>query len=379
MSALLWLAWAGAALATLALVMTLLNLLLWPRAGRAGQGTRPATSVLVPARDEEATLDALLTSVVSQLGPQDEVIVCDDGSRDRTPEIVAEHRARDARVRLIRGRALPAGWVGKPHACHQLAQAATGDLLVFIDADVALTSDATARISGVLRRHDAQVATLFPHQLAPTAGEQIVLPLLPLTFAAWFPLVAIHRHPDPRLMAVSGQIVAFHRETYEDIGGHASIRREIVDDQAICARAKDHGHRVVFATAHRTASCRMYDGFADLWSGFSKNLYEGLGESLPALVGVFALYGLCFLWPFVRLPAELALTGQASAAALLGVGLNLLIRVAIGLRLRQRWWPILLHPFAVATLLAIAINSMRWSRRGDVRWRGRSYPARSAR
>lgn len=370
-------AWTLAPLAW-ATTMSVINAVTWPSDAATTSPSRKI-SLLIPARNEVRNIRRCVTAALSARPPAHEVVVCDDGSTDGTSEILAELAASESRLRVIAGAPLPAGWVGKPHACHQLAQAATGDLLVFIDADVALTSDATARIAGVLHHHDAQVATLFPHQLAPTIGEQIVLPLLPLTFAAWFPLVAIHRHPDPRLMAVSGQIVAFHREAYEDIGGHAAIRREIVDDQAICTRAKDHGHRVVFATAHRTASCRMYDGFADLWSGFSKNLYEGLGESLLALIGVIVLYGLCFLWPFVRLPAELALTGQASTAALVGVGLNLLLRIAIGLRLRQRWWPILLHPVAVAILLAIAINSMRWSRSGDVRWRGRSYPARSAR
>lgn len=371
-----WWSLAGGALYTG--LMMVFNAVWWP-SDRDRVATGPRLSVLIPARNEERNIERAVRGALAATPPVHEVIVCDDGSTDATPALLDRLAAEDQRLRVIQGKPLPEGWIGKPHACHQLGEAATGDVLVFVDADVSLSPTATGRIWAALATHEAGLLSMFPRQITRSFGEALTLPMLPVTFAAWFPLLAVRSHPDPRLMTVSGQMMVYTRETYEDIGGYAAIRQEIVDDVAMTVRAKEHGHRVVFTTGDHTATCRMYEGFRDLFEGFSKNLFEGLGESYATLTLAIAAYVGCFVVPYVHLGADLALAGTPSLPALAGVTANVLGRTALALRLRHPWWSVVLHPVAVLIAVAIALNSARWSRAGAVQWRGRTYEARKDR
>jgi hypothetical protein len=268
--------------------------------------------------------------------------------------------------------------VGKPHACHQLARLARGDLLVFVDADVVLDPDALGRVIALLDRYGAEVLTAVPGQVTGSFVERLVLPLLHLTYVAWLPLALIHGTHDPRFLAANGQILAVSRGTFDAIGGFEAVRAEVVDDMAFCRNAKRARRRVLFADGARLGRCRMYGSASEVWKGFSKNLYEGLGESPLLLAVVLVLYFSAFILPYLLLPAALvapALLGPA----LLGVGLNLALRGLLVLRFRHPIDSALLHPVGVAVLLAIAVNSWRWARSGTIEWAGRVYAARSAR
>lgn len=350
------------------------NLITWPRP-RPTEEPAPATlAVLVPARNEERSLGALLDSILADSAAT-EVIVCDDSSSDRTPEIVLESAARDRRVRLIEGAPLAEGWVGKPHACHQLARAASSDILCFLDADVRVNPGALAALATRVGESDARrVVTAVPYQEMKTLGEKIILPFLLLTYLCWLPLTLVGRGRDPRFVAACGQILCMRRDTYEALGGFESVRGAIVDDVAFCRHAKERGARVDFVDGSALARCRMYEGFGQVWKGFSKNIFEGLGRSFPALGVAFGLHLLGFVFPFVALFAfAFGYDTIPVWPAAIGVVGNLALRVAL---VRTHGHPPLLafaHPLAVLLLLGIALNSARWSLRARIEWAGRTY------
>jgi chlorobactene glucosyltransferase len=136
---------------------------------------------------------------------------------------------------------------------------------------------------------------------------------------------------------------------------------------------------VVFADGHHVAQSRMYRGMREVWEGFSKNLYEGLGGRPATLAVVMALHAWIFVLPYAALAAALAGRGSLLLPALIGVGANVLLRAAMAVRLRHPPEGVLLHPLAVLVLLGIAGNSYRWAHRGRIRWRGRTYGVRGAR
>lgn len=369
--------WTIAALPLVVLGIALLNLIFWPR-GRAGAALPGTVSVLVPARNEASRIEATVRAALASSHPLEEVLVYDDRSTDETPAILARIAAEDPRVRVLPGVPLPEGWVGKPHACHRLAEAAKGDILCFIDADTVLETRGLEHAGDVMQRLEPDVLTAVPRQLMLTWPEKLVLPLLHLTYASWFPVPLVWRSQDPRFMAANGQLLLVRAEAYRSLGGFAAVAHEVVDDMAFCRRAKELGHRVVFADGVRMARCRMYTSAREVWEGFSKNVYEGLGGQPGALGLALALNLGAFLLPWLTLLASPWAPALLAPSAV-GVGANLIERALLALRYGQPAVTVLLHPLSIASLCAIALNSWRWQRAGTISWRGRTYRPRTER
>ncbi|MFN3763638.1 MAG: glycosyltransferase, partial [Anaerolineae bacterium] len=202
-------------------------------------------SVLVPARNEARNIRRCLESLLAQDYPLMEVLVLDDGSTDETPEIVAEMARRDPRLRLIPGQPLPAGWMGKNFACHQLSQEARGEWLLFTDADTVHHPQTLSWALTAARENRADLVTLVPRAVTHTFGEQLLLPIIPFGVLGCFPLALGARLGIPALSMAIGTFLLFRREAYERIGGHAAVRGEIAEDVVLARRVRRHGGRVV--------------------------------------------------------------------------------------------------------------------------------------
>ena len=386
-------AFGAAALALPALVplgLVAFNAAFWTRGRALPAAAAAATggiSVLIPARDEVANIERCVRSVDAAHGPITEILVYDDGSTDGTAEVLAGLQATVPRLRVVSGADLPAGWVGKPHALHRLSALAAGELLLNIDADVTLHEDGVLRMLSLIGSPDqvpggldAAVVTAVPRQLTGSFAERLMMPLLHLSYVAWLPMPLIHRVRDPRVLAANGQLLLIRRSALTAVGGWAAVRTALVDDMALCRAVKRSGRRVVFADGDQMADCRMYPDATSLWRGFAKNFYEGIGGNPVALIVVMTLHLMLFVAPFVALPVAVVLGNRGlAAAAAVGVAANLCLRLIMALRYHHSPMSVLLHPVAVVAMMGVLLNSFRWSRRGDIRWRGRSYPARAQR
>jgi chlorobactene glucosyltransferase len=370
--------------------LTAFNAVCWTR-GRplplAAAAAPGGLSVLIPARNEVGTIERCVRAADAAHGPITEIIVYDDDSTDGTTDVLMRLQTEVPRLRVLRGDALPAGWVGKPYALQRLSEEASTDLLLNVDADVTLREDGVLRLLSLLGRPDevpgglgAAVVTAVPHQRTGSFAERLMIPLLHLSYVAWLPMPLIYRTRDPRVLAANGQLLLIRRPALAAVGGWAGVRSALVDDMALCRAVKSAGLRVVFADGDRMADCRMYDGAAALRSGFAKNFYEGIGGRPFGMLVVMALHLLIFVAPYVALPvaAVVGAYGVAAAAAV-GVAANIGTRLIMAARYGHSGLSVLLHPVAVLAMMGVLVESFRWSRRGDIRWRGRSYPARAQR
>jgi hypothetical protein len=326
-------------------------------------------AVLLPLRDEAGRVEPCLRSLLAQTGVRDlRVLVLDDGSTDGTAEVVRRVAGDDARLQLLDGAPLPAGWWGKPWACHQLAEAAQdAGVLVFLDADVVLAPHAVAASVALLRWSALEVVSPYPRQIAVTAAERLVQPLLQWSWLTMLPLRVAERSARESLAAANGQLLVIDAAAYRRAGGHAAVRDAMLEDVALLRVVKRTGGRGSVVDGTRLATCRMYDGWAGLREGYAKSLWSAFGSPAGAAAVAGAL-GVAYV-----LPPLAALRG--SRAGLVGYAAAVTGRVLAARRTGSRVWPdSLAHPASIVTFGALMAHSVHRHRAGTLTVRGRRLP-----
>ncbi len=344
---------------------------------RAATEALPKVSVLIPARNEE---DAIAHSVRAVLASADgvevEVVVMDDDSTDRTAEVVKELAQNDPRVRLVRSHGPPAGWCGKQHACWQLAQHASHDVLVWIDADVRLEGDALTRLVRFIDDGDAALVSGFPRQDTGTWLEKLIVPLIPVVLIGYLPMWRMRGSTHPSYGAGCGQWFAARRGPYMQVGGHSAIRASMHDGVTLPRVFRQQGFMTDLFDATDTAVCRMYRSAGQVWKGFAKNATEGLAS--PKAIGVWTvLLGGGFVLPWVLLamwgvgrvgPMSTAAVAALVGACVLSAGHSVLVAG----RFRQDVSSAVFRPAGVLAMLAVQWYALGRKVAGrPSAWRGR--------
>ena len=356
----------------LALAVVLWNVLAWPTV-TAGADREEVISILIPARNEERNLGHSLSSMSKQGAVIKEILIYDDHSTDLTPAIIELYAGRDKRIRLVAPVALPPAWGGKNFACAQLASAAQGEWLLFLDADTRLSELAAARMLSEARQRELTLLSSWPALDLNSFWEQTLLPMLNFLVFTLYPAPLSLRIANPSLGLAHGACLLVHRDTYFAVGGHAAVHDAITEDIRLAQLWRERGERGLCLDGTGTVSVRMYRTIGEIWSGFQKNFFPGF-RSLSTFWAFVAMHCVVFLLPFVVLPV-LIFRGSLSAWAVSpSVFCVLLMRLLLALRFKQTLWPILLHPVAEAFLILLALSSW-WRCRGGkgVEWKGRQY------
>ena len=371
---------AGVTATAALLAHTVVNARLLRRPPTRRQPTRPV-SVLIPARDEADRIGPCVRAVLDSDWDDLQVLVLDDGSTDGTADVVQRVAGGDPRLRLLTGDPTPAGWLGKTWACAQLAEAADGEVLLFVDADVVLTPHAVAATVSLLD-DGLDVACPYPRQVAENPLARLVQPLLQWSWLTFLPLRVAETSPRPSLTAANGQILACTAATYAKIGGHTAVRGRVLEDIALARAAKRAGLRAGVADGTTLATCHMYRDDRALVAGYTKSLWSAFGSPAGA-AAVTALLAWLYIHP-VAAAARARRRGDRSTArvAALGYALGVAGRTVTARRTAGRTADAAAHPLSVIALLWLTGRSVVGHRRGTLEWRGRPIadgPARSSR
>ncbi|MBA4119544.1 MAG: glycosyl transferase [Isosphaera sp.] len=377
---------AGLVVSSLALAMACWNLRLYrpaPPAPPSGPDRAEAVPqrvcVCVPARNEEANIGPCVRSLLDQRHAELIVLAYNDQSTDGTGQALARLAESDARLRVVPTEGLPEGWNGKQWACDRMARsaaAAGSEWLLFTDADVRFEPDAVAAALRAARSGPERLGLIstFPRQVTGTLAEALVVPLIHFVLLSYLPLARMRATRDPSASAGCGQFLLVLREAYLASGGHAGFRSSMHDGIRLPRAVRRAGYATDLFDGTALCSVRMYRGLGQVWRGFGKNAYEGLG-SVTLLCVITAMHGLGHLWPW----AAVALLGSGAVPAggptwwLAGAGVLVPMaeRALLAARFGQPWLGVALHPLGVAMLTAIQWWSLWLHLRGRRAWKGR--------
>lgn len=337
-------------------------------------------SIIVPARDEEENLPKLLASLTALSYPSFEILVVDDESQDGSREIVRSTPRGNARdLRLVEGLPLPAGWLGKPWACHQGYRKARGSLLLFTDADTQHDPDLLAKTVRGLVEEGGDALTLTGQQLMGSFWERLLQPQFFILLAFRFPRTGTPKPPRRWKDAIAnGQYLLFRREAYEALGGHEAVKAEVVEDMRLAQLLVRNGRRLLIRRGTGLQT-RMYRSLGGLVEGWSKNITTGALQAFPGILQPVIL-PLSFVLGFVLWLLPPLVLGWSLATGTGGVSLAF---GALTTGFSAAFWGLaagimganplygLLYP--VASFLTAYIFLLSWVRGSRIQWKGRSY------
>lgn len=328
---------------------------------------RPAELVravsFTPARDEREVIDAALDGLLAQSVLQ--VVVVDDGSTDGTRERMA---SRQSELRVLDAPAPAPGVFGKPAALAYAVsetQVDAAEWCAFVDADVVLMPGALSALVHEAERHGWDLVSAHPRQEYVTLVERVVLPAVQSLVVAAYPPQRVNAGRRP---FANGQLLLVRRAAYAAVGGHASVRDQVLEDVALARRVAASGFRVGLVDGRRLARTRMYASWAELSEGWQKNLASLLGPGPARALGLATLsLGLASAGPL----AFLADGAPGLLAWALILGMQAFLRKLMDIPVKE----VVLAPIGALVALGLVVGSLRRHRGGpDITWKGRDYP-----
>ncbi len=317
-------------------------------------------------RNEELHVERVINSVLASVNLANfSLTVLNDGSTDRTAEILDS--LHDPRLHVMHGRELPDGWLGKPHACHQLSQsnsATSAEYLVFLDADLTLAPEAISASIATLERRGWDFISPHPRELASSPLARLIQPLMQWSWISSVPVRLGISLKVPSMAIANGQFVIVKRSAYEAIGGHATIRSEVIEDLELARTLVSGKFKGGVAIASDVAECLMYANDREMRAGYRKSLWRAFGSPFGTFMAI-ALLAITQIAPLI-----IALAGSRIGWTLFA--LAAFTHALSAIRTRSNPLNTWAHPVAIALFIVMAIDSLAAKRNGKLIWKDRA-------
>lgn len=344
--------------------VTLFNFISNPKLPPSKTQHNDLVSILIPARDEEDNILKLLNSLQNQDYRNIEVIVLDDQSTDNTYKLCEEFSENNSRFKVLKGADLEEGWIGKNFACFQLAHAAKGKYLLFLDADEEVKDGLINNSVHRIKQGKLALLSLFTNQRMVSWGEKVVVPLMHFFLLNSIPLRLVRLSDNTAFSAASGQFMLFDAAVYSAYQWHAQVKDKIVEDIEIMKLVKAYRYSGEALLANGFIKCRMYKSFTEAVNGFSKNLLAGFGNNIAGLI--------CYLLLVIVGPIFIAVYLNYSLL-FFAITLIVLSRVMISFASGQNvLLNIILHPLQMLAFTLISIISIQKHLTKKISWKGRT-------
>ena len=343
--------------------VTLFNFLSNPKLPRIGKHYADKVSILIPARNEAENILPLLSSIHLQDYDNYEVLILDDNSTDDTYKVCQDFAAQHPRFKVIKGNALPADWLGKNYACHQLAQQATGDYYLFLDADEQVQKGLINSAVHRMKLRGLSLLSLFTNQTMLSVGEEMVVPLMHYILLNLLPVRLVYLVKSASVAAASGQFMLFDAGAYKEYQWHLLAKNKVVEDVEIMKLVKASKQNGEALLANGMISCRMYKGYNEAVNGFGKNFLAAFNYNIISF--------LIYLLLIIGGPAIIVMTMNLNLIFIM-IGLIVLGRIMISLAAGQNAWiNVFLHPVQMLSLLLIGLTSIQKHLTKTTVWKGR--------
>jgi len=301
-----WLGYALWAMVLYRLVTAFLNAIFPVRMAKAAHQSLQSVSILVPLRNEAWQLDALWQSLEPLYSEVHELVFYNDQSTDGTTPWLDAKAAAYPKLRVLQGGPLPEGWHGKHHACHQLAEAATGKYWLFLDADVRVAADYLRNCVARLVNRRLDLLSAFPRQQYGSMGEALWVGMMPNLLLSWLWLQGRNQLQHPWTAAANGQFMLFDATRYRKYRWHSRCKDKVAEDLAIARELLRHGGRLEVLQATSALTCRMYRNGSEAFTGLIRNVVPAMG-SWPVALLLWLLQGAAWLWLAFEKPQQLLL------------------------------------------------------------------------
>ena len=271
---------------------------------------QPLVSIIIPTRNEADRIENCIKTLKKQTYQKLEIIIVDD-STDNTIEIIKKLIGDDKRFKIIKQNKLPKGWVGKSYALQQASKLATGEWILFLDADIALHPTTVENTLYYAIEHKSDLLSLIPRLICKTFWEKVIQPIVGgLILLVCPPFLA--NDPKSKIAFAMGPFILIKKKVFDKVGGYSTIRDKITDDVELARIVKKSGFKITLINGQDALYLRMYRNFKDLWMGWSKNIFLGFtylyNINSRILRVLIAIGGALAIFTLISLPFFIALT-----------------------------------------------------------------------
>ena len=248
--------------------------------------TTPKVSIILPARNEEDFIGRCLESLRTQDYNDFEIIAIDDSSEDKTGEIIEELTKKDSKIIHVSANEKPQNWMGKNWACMEGFKKATGNIMLFTDADTKFEKNVISLAVSHLQSEDLDALTVIPRLRCIDRITKITLPMLSTFLHSRYSALNVN-NPKKKVGYFFGSFFVIKRKVYEEIGTHEKVKQEIIEDGALGKITKESGYALKMVRGEHLIEALYSRSSKEMWNGLKRLMVPLYHQNSASAVGVF--------------------------------------------------------------------------------------------